>query len=88
MAVQLLSNNPMEINMKDIASYERNVYQTNALVPSLTQYNSAIRDDYQGSAQFEIAVSNFYARLLSSQEPLGIEFEKVLYNNLWELYES
>lgn len=32
-------------------------------------------------------VTSFYAKLLSSQEPLGVEFEKVLYDNLWELYE-
>ena len=38
--------------------------------------------------QFERAVGNFYARLLSSQESLGLEFQKVLFDNLWDLYES
>lgn len=28
----------------------------------------------------------FYLNLLSKQERLGIEFERVLYDNLWELY--
>jgi hypothetical protein len=32
-------------------------------------------------------VAQFYNELNNNQEPLGIEFEKVLYNNLWELYE-
>jgi len=30
----------------------------------------------------------FYANLLAKQEPLGTEFEKVLYDNLWDLYVS
>lgn len=37
---------------------------------------------------FEKSVSDFYARLLTSQEPLGAQYEKVLYDNLWDLYES
>lgn len=37
---------------------------------------------------FEKSVGDFYARLLNSQEPLGAEYEKVLYDNLWDLYES
>lgn len=38
--------------------------------------------------QFEQVIGNFYTRLLSCQEPLGVAFEKVLYENLWDLYES
>ncbi|MFA6972632.1 MAG: hypothetical protein WC208_14715 [Gallionella sp.] len=38
--------------------------------------------------ELENSVSNFYSRLLASQESLGAEFEKVLYANLWDLYES
>ena len=37
---------------------------------------------------FEQVVVNFYANLLAVQEPLGVAFEKVLYDNLWDLYES
>ena len=33
-------------------------------------------------------IQNFYNKLVFDQEPLGEEFEKVLYNNIWELYES
>jgi hypothetical protein len=29
---------------------------------------------------------NFYADLLAGQQELGTEFEKVLYDNLWDLY--
>jgi len=38
------------------------------------------------TSNFEFSVSSFYADLLSKQEPLGEEFEKVLYDNLWNLY--
>ena len=30
----------------------------------------------------------FFLYLLSIQEPLGEEFEKILYDNLWELYDT
>lgn len=38
--------------------------------------------------KFEVTIGNFYARLFASQEPLGGEFERVLHDNLWNLYES
>jgi|SRR6266850_2458847 hypothetical protein len=37
-------------------------------------------------ADFERTVADFYSTLLASQEPLGKEFEKVLHENLWDLY--
>lgn len=36
---------------------------------------------------FEQAISDFYAQLLAKQEPLGEDFEKILNDNLWDLYE-
>jgi|SRR5215472_10819230 len=35
---------------------------------------------------FEGAISAFYSTLLAKQQPLGKEFEEVLYDNLWNLY--
>mgnify|MGYP001589188050 CR=1 FL=1 len=32
------------------------------------------------------AISDFFSKLLAKQEPLGHDFEKVLYENLWDLY--
>jgi len=32
------------------------------------------------------AIQEFYASLSAAQEPLGPEFESVLYENLWGLY--
>jgi len=37
---------------------------------------------------FEQTTKTFYSELLANQEPLGKEFESVLYDNLWDLYES
>lgn len=34
---------------------------------------------------FEETVASFYERFLAMQEPLGKEFEQVLYDNLWNL---
>jgi len=31
---------------------------------------------------------SFYSKLLKSQEPLGKEFEEVIYESLWDLYEN
>lgn len=36
---------------------------------------------------FEKRVSDFYANLTAKQERLGIDFEKVLFDNLWDLYD-
>lgn len=33
-------------------------------------------------------IKNFYEDFLSQQEPLGEQFSRVLYDNLWDLYES
>jgi len=36
---------------------------------------------------FESVLKEFYSELSSKQEPLGNDLKKVLYDNLWELYE-
>lgn len=49
---------------------------------------NAFTGDYasQPDFDFEGSMTNFYASLLARQEPLGADFEKVLYENLWDLY--
>ncbi|MGZ8195643.1 MAG: hypothetical protein ACXWTH_08475 [Methylosarcina sp.] len=37
---------------------------------------------------FEAVVTRFYEELSSNQEALGQEFERVLFENLWDLYQS
>lgn len=36
---------------------------------------------------FVDSISGFYAKLAAHQEPLGIEFSRILHENLWDLYE-
>jgi hypothetical protein len=65
-------------------------YETHANTPSFGQLGN-LYNGYQLQAidqEFVGTVSNFYAQLLDNQEPLGQEFEQVLHDNLWELYES
>lgn len=37
---------------------------------------------------FETVVTSFFEKLSSNQELLGHEFEQVLFENLWDLYQS
>ncbi|WP_200389680.1 hypothetical protein [Thiocapsa imhoffii] len=37
---------------------------------------------------FEALITDFFLELSSKQEPLGSEFEQVLFENLWDLYQS
>lgn len=37
---------------------------------------------------FETVVTSFFEELSSNQEPLGHDFERVLFENLWDLYQS
>lgn len=36
----------------------------------------------------ELAVTQFYDKLLASQEPLGSDFSAILHKHRWDLYES
>lgn len=64
-------------------------YAADGNAPTFNTFGSHIVGVYNLTINgFERAVGNFYNRLLTSQEPLGAEFEKVLYANLWDLYES
>lgn len=64
-------------------------YHSAAAPKSYATYGNFITGEYyQNRYNFEESVGKFYAKLLSNQEPLGADFEKVLYDNLWDLYES
>lgn len=45
---------------------------------------------YSSPIEMELGtvVTNFFTELSSKQEPLGSEFEQVLFENLWDLYQS
>ncbi len=65
-------------------------YEIHANTPSFSQLGNLYYDSQLQAIdqEFVETVSNFYAQLLENQEPLGQEFEQVLHNNLWDLYES
>jgi hypothetical protein len=49
-------------------------------------YTNQFTGEYDNpSFMFEEKVTSLYAQLLQLQEPLGKEFEQVLYDNLWDL---
>jgi hypothetical protein len=66
-----------------------NSYRTNTNGSTYGQYANFFTGEYNTIFdRFEQVVGRFYARLLENQEPLGMEFESVLHENLWDLYES
>ena len=52
---------------------------------TFNQYQNRFIDE---NKNFYENVSKFYENLVSLQEELGTEFSSVLYDNLWDLYES
>jgi hypothetical protein len=42
--------------------------------------------DFASSFAVESSIVSFYSKLLTKQERLGAEFEKILFDNLWDLY--
>ena len=61
----------------------------NPIVRSSTvgQFGDMFATAYQSqTVDFEGAITAFYASLLARQQPLGKEFETVLYDSLWDLY--
>jgi hypothetical protein len=38
--------------------------------------------------EFKTVLNDFYQQLMARQKPLDPEFEKILHENLWELYEN
>lgn len=64
-------------------------YSSEGAVTSYNSMASIFTGEYVSVPEkFEQSVGNFYDRLLTSQVPLGAAFEKVLHENLWDLYES
>lgn len=91
LAMQALNGTPInsisdqcgDFLLRNSYSLGKNKSTFNSCINSITgEYNPA------SAIGFEQSVGNFYARLLGNQEPLGAAFEKVLYDNLWDLYES
>lgn len=94
MAAGLLASLQMPVPFENAAEHGnkglfQSPYTADGNKPTFNTFGSPVSGSYELTAnELERAVGNFYARLLASQEPLGAEFEKVLYANLWDLYES
>jgi hypothetical protein len=65
-------------------------YDVPQLNGTFSQLQNPFTGEYTKQSDFDFAgsLTTFYATLLGQQEPLGAEFEKVLYDNLWELYDD
>lgn len=91
LATLVLHNTPTQNTSEHCKdSFLRKAYSLGGNKPTFNSYSNAITGEYNPASVigFEQSVSNFYAHLLGNQEPLGVEFERVLYDNLWDLYES
>ncbi len=57
---------------------------------TFSQHQNVFTGDYahQTALDFESSMTKFYASLLEQQERLGDDFERALYNNLWDLYDT
>ena len=53
-------------------------------------YNDVLAEHYSSfpNTDFERAITDFFVELSSNQESLGSEFKQVLFENLWDLYQS
>lgn len=64
------------------------LYRIQANLPSHDQISSSYSGkSVKESGQLMESSTKFYTNLVASQEPLGVEFERVLNENLWSLYE-
>lgn len=66
-------------------SYTDNISPSSTTRCAISLGNSAL---LATNSNFEGEMAAFFTRLSSEQEPLGAEFEQVLFDNLWDLYQS
>jgi hypothetical protein len=48
----------------------------------------SLPEQHSSSEEVETVITNFFSKLSANQEPLGSEFEQVLFEDLWNLYQS
>lgn len=63
-------------------------FRTDASSSTFDQVSNMFNGAYEHPDRFMDGMANFYAKLAAAQEPLGSEFERVLQENLWDLYEE
>ena len=78
-----------EIEKKESINIKGSAYSSSAVPSTFDQFSNIYSGEFMpGSNLLVKEMSNFYARLLNQQEQLEPEFEFVLNENLWDLYES
>lgn len=66
--------------------FDRPVVQVEQSSNTFGRFTNVFTGEYEDVASgFEESITSFYSQLLEIQEPLGKEFEQVLYDNLWDL---
>lgn len=76
---------PIENNSYESNSLYQGAYFSNS---SKSTFDSWKREYSLSSVKFEQVIKNFYSDLTLNQEGLGSEFERILNDNMWDLYES
>ncbi len=70
----------------DISLLRRPSVRIEEISKTYGKYTNSFTGEYEyPSVTFEETLTSFYTMLLTVQEPLGKEFEEVLYDNLWDL---
>ena len=89
LASHLLAGYPTSTPMDEARDSILNApYRTKSALPSFDHIRNIFGGDLnERPDSFVESISNFYAKLVTSQEPLGAEFSRVLHENLWDLYE-
>lgn len=91
LATQLLATGTAQaIQPADEQKLVQQPYEVHASPSSYDQLSGVTYDAHERSTDEQLiaAVSGFYSNLLENSEPLGREFEQVLNENLWDLYET
>jgi len=70
----------------DISLLRRPSVRIEEISKTFGKYTNSFTGEYENpSVSFEETIASFYAKFLTTQEPLGKEFEQVLYDYLWDL---
>jgi len=78
-----------EVTAQSNKSISGATYRTKNNTSTYSHLGNPFSGEYSNAPEvFEQTVGNFYEQLLAHQEPLGDDFERVLHQNLWDLYES
>jgi hypothetical protein len=74
------------INMLKTASSNYNLVDDR--ISSTYESDRDFLPEHYSSEGLETVITNFFSKLSANQEPLGSEFEQVLFEDLWDLYQS